>query len=231
MAYILVVDDDADMLLSICQVLEDADYTVTGASNAQEALELIAQRRPDLAVLDIVMPEMDGVELCRRIRANPHMAKLPIIFLTAKGRPKDVVKGLDSGGDDYLTKPFEVIELPARVRAILRRASGGTLDPDAKHLVVGDLTLDTIRPDVQVGERQVRLTSGEHRLLHYLMQHAGQPVSTEQLLQDIWEFPSGVGDPQVVHVAVARLRAKIEPQSNDPQVIQNVRGRGYLIAG
>jgi two-component system OmpR family response regulator len=229
MAHILAVDDDAQVLNSISRVLEDAGFKVSVASGGQEALDMIARQPPDLVVLDIVMPEMSGLEVCQRIRANPFSAKLPIMFLTVKGRPSDVAQGLDVGGDDFLVKPFEVIELPARVRALLRRAPGGALDAESEYLVVGDLRLHSNRPEVQVGERLVQLTPAEHRLLHYLMLHAGRPVSTDQLLEDVWEYSPGTGNPKLVHVHVVNLRAKIEPQPDAPRYVRTVRGRGYMV--
>lgn len=229
MTTILAVDDDAQVLRSITRILQDAGYTVQTASSGAEALELIGRQRPDLVILDIIMPEMDGLEVCRRLRADPFTAKLPIIFLTAKGRPSDVARGLDSGSDDYLTKPFEVVELPARIRALLRRAPGGALDPTADQLVVGGLRLHNTRPEVTVGDRRIDLTPVEHRLLHYLMVHAGQPMSTEQLLEDVWEYPPGTGNPKLVHVHILNLRNKIEPQPDNPRYILNLHGRGYLV--
>jgi DNA-binding response OmpR family regulator len=227
--YILVVDDDPDVLTSIVEVLEDAGYSVKSASSGQAALDTLGRQLPDLVVLDIVMPEMDGLEVCRRIRADPFTSKLPIIFLTARGRATDIVQGLDSGGDDYLTKPFEVIELPARVRALLRRAPGGVLDQAEEHLVVGDMKLHLKQTEVMVGEQLIELTPVEHRLLHCLMLHAGQPISIDQLLQEVWGYPPGVGDPNLVHVHVVKLRGKIEPDAEHPRLIRNLRGRGYVV--
>lgn len=230
MAYVLAVDDEQDVLNSIRVILEDDGHEVAMASDGQEALAMIARSLPDLVILDIIMPEMDGTEVCRRIRADPVLRRLPIMFLTAKSRPHDVVKGLDAGGDDYLTKPFEIIELPARVRALLRRIPGGALDPDAEYYEVGALRLHTSRPQVEVNDRLIELTPTEHHLLHKLMLHAGQPVSTAQLLEDVWGYPPGVGDPRLVRVHITNLRAKLESQPDSPEYIQNIHGRGYLIA-
>lgn len=230
MAHILVIDDDVRILDSISRVLEDVGYEVTSASGGQEALDIIARHVPDLIVLDIIMPEMDGIEVCRRIRADPFLAKLPILFLTAKGRPSDVAEGLDAGGDDFLVKPFEVIELPARIRALLRRASGGPLDPVSEYLTAGKLRLHATRSELYIAESMVELTPIEHRLLHYLMVHVGRPVSTPQLLEDVWEYPPGMGNPKLVQVHIANLRSKIEPDPESPQYIVNVRGRGYLVS-
>ena len=229
MGYILAVDDDADVLTSVVEVLEEAGYTVKGASSGQAALELIARQLPDLVVLDIVMPEMDGLEVCRRIRADPFTSKLPVIFLTARGRATDVVQGLDTGGDDYLTKPFEVIELPARVRALLRRSPGGVLSQEEDTLSIGDLKIHLKQTEATVGERVVELSTVEHRLLHCLMIHAGQPVSIDQLLQEVWGYPPGVGDPNLVHVHIVKLRGKIEPDAEQPRLIRTLRGRGYVV--
>jgi DNA-binding response OmpR family regulator len=231
MAHILVVDDDPQVLRAVRRVLEKAGHRVSAVPSGQEALDAIARQQPDLIVLDVIMPEIDGIEVCRRVRSNPFTAKLPILFLTAKGRSNDIVQGLESGGDDYLVKPFEVRELPARVEALLRRAPGGPLDPDAEDIVVGDLWVHSSRPEAEVGGRLVKLTAVEHRLLCYLMLHSGQPVSSEQLLEDVWEYPPGAGDPSLVRVHITNLRAKIEPQPDNPLYIRNVHGRGYLIDG
>ncbi len=230
MAHILVVDDDAPVLRALKRVLESAGYQVSTASDGQEALAMIARARPDLLVLDIIMPRMDGLEVCRRVRADPFVAKLPILFLTAKSRPADVAQGLDAGGDDFLSKPFDVVELPARIRALLRRAPGGVLDSESEFLVVGDLKLHSTRAEVQVGDKLIQLTTVEHQLLHYLMMHAAQPVAAEQLLQDVWQYPPGTGDPILVRVHIGNLRAKLEPQPDTPRYIRNVRGRGYVLS-
>src|SRR5687767_13180589 len=125
MAHILAVDDESSVLLAVRRVLEDDNYTVSEAHSGEEALQMLSQNHYDLIVLDVIMPEMNGIEVCRRIRANPALAKTPVLFLTAKGRPSEIVQGLDAGADDYLVKPFAVVELPARIRALLRRGPSG----------------------------------------------------------------------------------------------------------
>lgn len=229
-AKILIVDDEPLVARSVSRVLEDAGFTVEIANNGEEALEQMLRERPALVVLDIIMPGMDGIEVCRRVRADPFLARLPILFLTAKGRSQDIAAGLDAGGDDYLTKPFDVVELPARARALLRRAPGGALDAASDYIAVGKLRLHITRPEVDIDGRQVQITAMEQRLLHYLMVHPGQPISTDHLLEDVWEYPPGVGNPKLVHVHIVNLRAKLEDNPDEPTLIRNVRGRGYLIA-
>lgn len=227
---ILIVDDEPQVARSISRVLADSGFDTATLNSGSEALEALAHERPDLVILDIIMPEMDGIEVCRRVRSDPFIARTPILFLTAKSRPQDIAAGLDAGGDDYCTKPFDVVELPARVRALLRRAPGGPLDVESDHLTAGPLHLHTSRPELEIEGHAIALTAVEHRLLFKLMQHPGQPISTEQLLQDVWEYPPGVGNPKLVHVHIVNLRTKIERNPDRPDYLLNVRGRGYLIS-
>lgn len=229
MSRILVVDDEPQVLSSIQHILEDAYFEVLTATNGYEALQIIGDSHPSLVILDIIMPEMSGLEICRRLRSDPFTAKIPIIFLTAKGRPIDVANGLDLGADDYLVKPLEVIELPARVRALLRRAVGSVLDPNSDSLLIGDIQISHNQLKIQVQGKTVELTPIEHKLLYYLMRHAGQPVEVEKLLEDVWEYPPGVGDPRLVRVHMVNLRNKIEPSEDESNYIINVRGRGYML--
>ncbi len=231
MAHILVVDDEKQARGSVRRILEDAGHTVSEAANGKDALAWLSDHRPDLVVLDIIMPGLSGVEVCRRLRADPFQARLPIIFLTAKSRANDIAAGLDAGGDDYITKPVEVIELPARVRALLRRTGGGALDADADYLETGDLRLSVTEFKAWAGEREIDLSATEHRLLHTLMLYAGQPLSVERLLEDVWGYPPGVGDPALVYAHIKNLRQKIEPDpGGKPRYLRNIRGRGYLIS-
>ena len=231
MAYILVVDDDENVRISLGAILEDAGHDVVMASDGSQALKLIAREQFDLMVLDVVMPELDGLEVCRRVRANPFTARLPIMFLTAKGRPGDATRGLDVGGDDYMTKPFEVTELPARIRALLRRAPGGSLNDSSESLTLHNMQLDLHRFEVQIDERIIHLTGIEHRLLYCLITRPGQPVSTGQLLEDVWEYPPGLGNPNLVQVHIGNVRAKLDVGDESPLYIRNVRGQGYMFNG
>lgn len=228
MANILVVDDDKRVLDAINVALKGEGHTLAFAQSGQEALELLAARDFDLCVVDIIMPEMSGTELIGRIRARPHLARISILFLTAKSRAADVADGLDAGADDYLTKPFEIVELPARIRALLRRAPGAVLDSTSDYLSVRGLRLHKLRPELLVNEQTVELTTMEHQLLSYLMRHAGKPVSTERLLQGVWAYPPRTGNPNVVQVHITNLRNKLA-RVTKRQIIRNVRGQGYIV--
>lgn len=227
---ILVVDDDALVLKSVCQVLEDDGFEVIASESGQAALRYLQKQTPALIILDVIMPDLNGIEICRRLKADPIMAKIPIIFLTAKGRPIDRASGLDLGADDYIVKPYEVLELPARVRAVLRRSpgSGGLYDATRTSLDIEEFSLHLTYPRLMVGDTQIDLTTTEHRLVYFLMTHAGEPLSVDSLLQNVWEYPSGVGDPNLVRVHIANLRAKIDLVVPDKNVIVNVRGKGYM---
>ena len=229
MALILTVDDDPDALGTISRVLQHAGHDVVTVSQGHNALQFLAHTQPDLIILDIIMPGMTGIDVCQRIRANPFYARIPIIFLTAKSRPEDIKAGLEAGGDDYITKPFQIIELPARVTALLRRAPGGVLDSQSEFLAVGALRLQQRRPVLHIHDEAYEITSIQHRLLYYLMTHADQPQSIEQLLEHVWDYAPGTGDPNLVYAHIKNLRKKIEVQPDAPAVIHSVHGQGYII--
>lgn len=228
MASILVVDDDNAALAITESVLRKDGYEVMAVTSAQAALDTIRARRPDLAILDIMLPEMTGVELCHRLRSDPLTSRIAILFLTALEHSGEIAVALDAGGDDYLVKHHDSVELLARVRALLRRA-GGPLDPHRSEVSVGHLTLSVERPVLYVGGHVIDLTTLEHRILFYMMTRAGQPVSAEQLLVHVWQYPPGTGDPTAVRVHIANLRQKIEPDPEHPRYLLTLRGRGYMI--
>jgi DNA-binding response OmpR family regulator len=229
MARILVVDDDRDVAGTIERTLKRKDHQVSVAYSGVQALQLIQGQCPDLVVLDIMMPRMDGIEVCQRIRTLPNVASVPILFLTAKGKIEDKIVGFEAGADDYLTKPFDLRELELRVKALLRR-SLPTEVPKAP-LQVGSLSLDPRTFELSVDNNTLLLTPVEFELLYYLMSHAGEVISTERLLQEVWEYPPGTGDPNLVRAHIRNIRSKIEPAPDNPTYIKTVSRHGYIITG
>lgn len=230
MAYILIVDDDAEVLGTVWRALSRDGHEVVLAESAEQARERINQRRPDLLVLDIMMPNQDGLQFCQELRQKDHLRTLPVLFLSARWRTDDIVRGLDVGGDDYLTKPFELKELSARVRALLRRAP----DPQDQGttLAIGDLMLDpkTFQASTPL-LKNIQLTSTEYRLLHYLMAGPNRAHSVRDLLDAVWQYPTGAGDPDLVRAHIRNLRAKLEPDSRYPVYIHTIHGVGYMVKG
>lgn len=227
MTYVIAVDDDPEVLDTLGRVLEREAYDVSLASSASEALALLEERTPDLAILDIIMPGMDGITLCRQLRRDPRFGALPILFLTAKGSTDDIVDGLDAGADDYVVKPFELAELRARIHALLRRSAR---DQDAGAVLqLNDLKLDSDTYQVYIKGYRVQLTSTEHRLLRYLMENPNRALSPAHLLQAVWEYPPNTGDPDLVRAHVRNLRAKIE-KNTDRRYIRTIHGVGYMIS-
>ena len=228
MSYILAVDDDPEVLETLGRVLARDNFETRLANSAAEALTVLDERRPDLVILDIIMPGIDGITLCRRLRSDVRYTTLPVLFLTAKGSTEDVVEGLDAGGDDYIVKPFELAELRARIQALLRRSARDRNDHSV--LQVGDIRLDANTYKVFVRDTENQLTSTEYRLLHYLMTHANQALSPGHLLEAVWEYPPNTGDPDLVRAHIRNLRAKIETVP-DRHYIRTIHGVGYMISG
>ncbi|MGQ9851012.1 MAG: response regulator transcription factor [Aggregatilineaceae bacterium] len=228
--YVLAVDDDPDVLGTLYRALTREGYEVGRASSGVEALHMLAARRPDLIILDIIMPGLDGLTVCRRIRANSQYDDLAILFLTARGQTDDIVAGLDAGGDDYVIKPFEIAELTARVRALIRRGQRSAA-LESPVLAVGPLQLDSSTHRVSIGDgTPIQLTATEHRLLRYMMEHANQALSPQHLLEAVWDYPPDTGDPDLVRAHVRNLRAKLE-RAGDDTFIRTIHGVGYMIAG
>ncbi len=225
--YLLIVDDDPDVIGTLSRVLTREGYEIGKASSGEEAWRSINTRRPDLVVLDIMMPPgMDGLQLCRKVRADDRFVELLVLFLTAHGSVSDVVAGLDAGGDDYVPKPFELAELTARVRALLRRTQRDSV-PD--QLILGGLMLDSLTYAVSANGQSVHLTSTEHRLLRYLMDHVNQAISPQRLLEAVWDYPPHSGDSDLVRAHVRNLRLKLEKISDATNIVRTVHGVGYMV--
>jgi len=229
MATVLVVDDDVDVAETIERSLRNKGHIVNVVYNGLEALEAVKQEQPHLIILDVIMPRMDGMEVCRRLRQNPQTAHIPIVFLTAMGRLVNKLEGFEAGADDYITKPFDIQELELRVRAVLRRSlPPAEAEPDV--LVVDELSLNRRTYEVRAGSGISLLTPIEFELLHYLMSHAGEVFSSEYLLQEVWEYPPGTGDPALVRMHIKNIRDKIEPEPGRPKFLRTVSRHGYMIA-
>jgi DNA-binding response OmpR family regulator len=223
---ILVVDDEPRYLRLLEVNLVPDGYAVRTASNGQEAVDAVASERPDLVLLDVMMPVMDGFTACERIR---EFSTLPIIILTAKGEERDRVRGLDAGADDYIVKPFSAQELLARVRAVLRRAErqeiGDFHQPIFQHV---ELQIDLPKASVTCGGREVALTATEYRLLQTFAGSIGKVMSGEELLTTVWG-PEYREDKEILWVCLSRLRQKIEPDPKNPVHIVTRQGLGYLM--
>jgi DNA-binding response OmpR family regulator len=221
---ILLIDDDSRLREIVGMALEDEGYGVRTAESGEEALGMIDADAPDLLILDVMLPGRDGFELCRDIRRR---SPVPILMLTAKTDTVDIVVGLESGADDYVTKPFVTKELLARIRALLRRARDrGTLP---RTIVLGELEISPDAATVTKDGTPVRLTKTEFKLLCTLASRPNQVFTREMLLQQVWEYDY-FGDSRLVDVHVRRLRGKIEEDPSEPRIVQTVRGLGYKIA-
>ncbi len=216
---VLVVEDDAKIASFVARGLKQAGYAVDHASDGEAGLVLAESTDYDAAIVDVMLPKLDGISLVRRLRLARRL--IPILFLSAKSSVDDRVRGLQSGGDDYLTKPFAFSELIARVQALIRRA---TSSPEATKLVAGDVTLDLVTREVTCDGRLVELQPREFSLLAFLLRHAGRPVSKTMILEHVWDYSF---DPQtnVVDVVMSRLRAKIDA---DHERIETIRSVGYV---
>jgi two-component system OmpR family response regulator len=221
-ARLLVVDDEPTILELLAATLRFAGFEVLTAASGAEALRVAAAARPDLVLLDVMMPGGDGFDVVRRIRAGGPW--VPVIFLTARSDVGDRVTGLTLGGDDYITKPFSLDEVLARIRAVLRRSAGGGSAP--ARLTVADLELDEDSHEVRRGGTMVALTPNEFKLLRFLMTNAGRVLSKAQILDHVWEYDFS-GESNVVESYISYLRRKID--SNEPRLIHTIRGIGYVL--
>ncbi len=221
---ILIVDDEPRYVWSIRVNLEDEGYETITASDGRTAVSLATESSPDLILLDVRMPEMDGYEACRRIR---EFSTVPIIMLTAMAEEADKVTGLDAGADDYVTKPFGADELLARVRAVLRRVEVLSSDAPEPRFEAGDLRIDFVEQRVYVRDLEVRLTPTEFRLLREMVRQPGRVLVPDYLLERVWS-EGYTGETRVLRLAIHRLRLKIEIDPQQPQYIQTRPGMGYI---
>jgi phosphate regulon transcriptional regulator PhoB len=224
---VLVVDDEPHIVELVRYNLLQEGYDVTTAGDGETAIEKVRSERPDLVVLDIMLPGADGIEVCRRLRKE---SATPIIMLTAKGGEQERVVGLETGADDYVTKPFSPRELVARVRAVLRRRIREVAAPTQDPIRVGGLRLDPVAHEVTLGDRVVDLTAREFDLLWLLMRHPNRVFTRDFLLEHIWGHDF-YGSTRTVDMHVSRLREKIEDDPGHPTYVVTVRGVGYKLRG
>ncbi len=231
MAKILVVEDEKSICDIIVFNLAREGYEVITAGDGATALELARTERPDLVLLDVMLPKMDGFEVCRRIRSGGE--EMPILMVTAREDENDRVLGLELGADDYITKPFSMRELQARVRANLRRSSFGAAQPEREDVIeIDDLRIDRKAMEAYRGDKPLGLTSREFELLIFLADSRGQVFSRRELMEKVWNYLGfGDDDDRTVDVTINRLRGKVERDPSAPEYILTRRGAGYLFAG
>lgn len=234
MARVLVVEDEPTLRETLVYNLSRQGYEVSTAADGLTALDVARQERPDVVILDIMLPGLDGFEVCRVLRQETNV---PILMLTARDDEVDKIVGLEVGADDYMTKPFSMRELMARVKALLRRvrllreeSEAVEEKKESEQLVFGDLTIDPLRREVLRGGKPLSLKPREYDLLYFLVRHRGAVLSREQILQDVWGWDYGGGS-RTVDVHVRWLREKIEPDPAQPGRIVTVRGVGYRFEG
>ncbi|MGE5516005.1 MAG: phosphate regulon transcriptional regulator PhoB [Bacteroidota bacterium] len=221
---ILIVEDEAALVTMLRYNLEKEGYRVCEAGDGEEALTVVAERKPDLVVLDWMLPSLSGIEVCRQLRRKQATRELPVIMLTARGEEGDKIRGLNTGADDYMTKPFSLPELMARIRAMLRRVQPV---PAKGMLQFSDIAMDLAAHRVTRGDRPVHLGPTEFRLLQFFMQHPGNVFSREELLNAVWG-PDIYVEPRTVDVHIRRLRKALNGE-NENDIIRTVRAAGYAL--
>jgi DNA-binding response OmpR family regulator len=228
MKRILVIEDEPQMLLGLRDNLELEGYEVATAADGDEGLQKAASFQPDLVILDVMLPRKNGFDVCRELRAKG--TATPVVMLTARSQETDKVLGLELGADDYVTKPFSITELLARVRAVLRRTSSRPTEAAADTYRIGDLEIDFRIHQARRGKQRVEFTAREFELLRYFVTHIGQVVTREQILNEVWgyeEFPTT----RTIDNFVAKLRQKIERAPHAPEHILTIHGSGYKFVG
>ena len=225
---VLIVEDEESLLFTLAHSMKREGYTVLTANRGDDGLKLAREESPDLILLDVMLPGLDGIQVCRLLRRD---SDVPIIMLTALGGEADRVAGLDTGADDYMPKPFGMRELMARVRALLRRTGSRATPDSGPNLVLsGDLQLDRERHEVLRSGKALRMKPKEFELLLFFLQHPGRVFSREQILDEVWGYDFD-GGPRTVDVHIRWLRQKIEDDAANPTRLKTVRGSGYLFEG
>ena len=224
------MDDEQPIIDMLVYNLEKEGYNTLEATDGEKAVDIALNQTPDLIILDIMIPKMDGLSVCKRIR---HTLNVPIIMLSAKGEEIDKILGLELGADDYITKPFSIRELMARIKANLRKGNGnydnGKQETNSNKIIVGDLQLDVDKFETRVKNKVIDLTLREFEVLKYLANQLGQVVTRETLLEKVWGYEY-YGDIRTVDVTVRRIREKIEEDTSNPKILMTKRGVGYYIA-
>ncbi len=231
MAKILLVDDEPNIREVVSLYLRRDGHVVIAAADGEEALRLYRQTRPDLVVLDLMLPKVSGLEVCRRLGAEAPDRRVPLIMLTARGEEEDRIVGLSLGADDYVVKPFSPRELAARVEAVLRRVNEDSADPPTRAVLrFGDLLVDPNTRQVTIRDQPVSLTAREFDLLHYLVSSPGRVFTRDQLMEAVWDY-TFAADTSTVTVHMRRLREKLEEDPARPHYLQTVWGVGYKFGG
>lgn len=229
MSKILIVDDEQDIVELLSYNLEKEGFSIVKAYDGEAALGLVRSQKLDLMILDLMLPKMNGLDVCKAIRHNPETANLPIIMLTAKGEEIDKIIGLEIGADDYITKPFSIKELIARVRAILRRMHDNDNKMGKEEFIYKELAINYASCLVQISGKQVTLSPTELKLLFFLSRNPGRVYSRNQILDHVWGDDTFITD-RAVDVHIRRLRSQIEKDMENPHYILTVRGFGYKFA-
>ena len=225
---ILVVDDEPDLVDLVCFNLTEAGYQADSALSGREAMERLERSRPDLLILDLMLPDVEGTEICRRVRAEPRLRALPVLMLTARSEEVDRIVGFEVGADDYLTKPFSFLELMARIEAVLRRCSG--YGDEVETYRFGDVEVDFAKSEASKGNGTLSLSPREFKLLRFMIEHRGEVLPRERLLDAVWGYEN-VPFTRTVDMHIAKLRKKIEDRPQDPSFIVTVHRVGYKFTG
>ncbi len=220
---ILLVDDEPLILKGLRYTLEQEGYEILTAADGEEALQVFFEQQVDLVLLDVMLPKMDGIQVCQRIRES---SNVPILMLTAKGEDMDKILGLEYGADDYMTKPFNILEVKARIKTVLRRAGSPAANEEKKLIRVHDMEVNIVNRSVTLGGKEVRLTAKEFDLLQLFITNRGKVFSRETMLETVWKYDY-MGDARTVDVHIRRLREKIERNPAQPEFIFTKWGVGY----